>query len=294
MAKCLIHIGMEKTGSTSIQQALIQNKSLLERLGVAFPQAGLARMNHNFLASSYLPEGSDRLVRGLPARVRAGDDRQFLAAYRKNLMAEIRGGHHVVLSGEHLFRLRSDEIAMLKQDLTEADIDDVLVLGILRSPAPFYLSFVQQEVKGSSRFPAPGEFFIDYAERVAAWQSHFRSVFLDFNVLIASEQGVVKTFAEHMFRFMGLDPSLFQDLDRVANDSLSPEEMQIVQDFRSKWYPERDGRLNRSTNKLIKALQRCRDGNWRKPILCEEVSAFVRDRHKKRVGCSFQIDRHCA
>ena len=284
MAKCFIHIGMEKTGSTSVQEAIRKNSSLLENAGILFPQSGRPRLNHNFLASSYLPEGSDRLVRGLPARVRKGEEKRFLDAYRRDLMARIRRGHNVIISGEHLFRLRPDEVAMLKRDLVEAGMDDMLVFGVLRSPASFYLSLIQQEVKGSTKFSSPGSFFVDYAARVAGWQQHFTCTFVDFSALSVSTECIVRRFKRELGRFMGVDLSSFRDDVPSANDSLSPEEMQIVQDFRARWYSEQDGRLNRPTTRLIRALRKIRDGNWRKPILRGEVAALIAQRHKEEVA----------
>lgn len=296
MAKCFIHVGMEKTGSTSIQQAIRQNLPWLKEAGIIYPQGGIARLNHNFLASSYLPQGSDRLVRGLPPRIRKGEEKRFLDAYRQDLMSEIRRGHHVIISGEHLFRLRADEISMLKRDLADAGVDDVLIFAVLRSPASFYLSFVQQEVKGSSRFPAPADFFVDYASRVAGWQRHFPCTFLEFSALSASEEGIVGKFAQEMGRFMGVDLSFFRHNIPFVNDSLSPEEMQIVQDFRFRWYSKQDGKLNRPTTRLIKALCKARDKGWRKPILRPEACALIAERHKGEVaslsaltGITFEI-----
>lgn len=284
MAKCFLHIGMEKSGSTSIQQVIRKNAPLLESAGIIYPQSGAPRLNHNFLASSYLPEGSDRLVRGLPAHIRKGEEKQFLDAYRRNLMARIRQGGNVVISGEHLFRLRPDEIAMLKRDLAENGIDDLLVFGVLRAPVSFYLSFIQQEVKGSSKFSSPDDFFVDYAGRVAGWQQHFTCMFFDFNALSASREGIVRKFLQELSRFMDVDLSSVRGDIPVANDSLSPEEMQIVQDFRLKWYPELDGRLNRPTTRLIRALHKVRDSNWRKPILREEIAALIAKRHEDELA----------
>lgn len=41
MKKCLIHIGMEKTGSTSIQRLLGQSSAMLREAGICYPLAAL-------------------------------------------------------------------------------------------------------------------------------------------------------------------------------------------------------------------------------------------------------------
>lgn len=284
MTRCFIHIGMEKTGSTSIQQAIRLNAPLLKEVGIAFPQGGMSRLNHNFLASAYMPPGSDRLVRGLPARVRKGSENAFLDAYRRDVMAEIRQSKYVIISGEHLLRLRGDEIGMLKRDLDAVGADDVMIFGVLRSPASYYLSLVQQEVKGSAKFPLPADFFVDYADKVTGWQQHFPCMFTDFESQRAAKEGIVGRFVEEVSRFTGVDLSSFRRDIPFANDSLSPEEMQIVQDFRDRWYRHQDGRLNRQTTRLIKALRKARGKGWRKPVLRPEISAFIAERHREEAA----------
>ena len=71
MIKCFIHIGMEKTGSTSIQWLLREHAKQLRRAGVEYPLGGSGRINHNFLAAAYIPPDSarfPRLARSGPAR----------------------------------------------------------------------------------------------------------------------------------------------------------------------------------------------------------------------------------
>ena len=281
MTRCLIHIGMEKTGSTSIQRLLRDNAQLLREAGVEFPLGGSGRVNHNLLAAAYVPPNSDRLSRG--ARSGRGAAPGFLEAHRREILGEISHHDRVVISGEHLFRLTADEVGAFRRDLESAGVREARVIGVLRSPASFYLSFVQQELKGSATFPSPDEFFVPYADRAAAWLQHFESAFFEFRSLANSDLGIVGTFVQHLEQVLDVRlPALPRSVP-IENDSLSPEDMQLVQDFRRRWYVEEDGLLNRPTTRLVEALHRRRDSTWRKPVLRPEVEAVISERHRADV-----------
>ncbi len=282
MTRCLIHIGMEKTGSTSIQRLLRDNGAALRRAGVAYPLAGSDRGNHNFLASAYIPLDSDRLSRGARSG-RAARSQGFLDENRAAIMAEIGKHDRVVISGEHLFRLAAGEVGALKRDLEAAGVRETRVFGVLRSPASFYLSFVQQVLKGSATFPSPDAFFVPYSARAAGWLEHFDCAFLEFRTLVDSDLGIIGTFIQQLEQALGVDLSALPRTVRVVNDSMSPEEMQLVQDFRRQWFPGDEGLLNRPTTRLVGALRRYRDESWRKPILRPEVEARISERHRKDV-----------
>jgi hypothetical protein len=278
MTRCLIHIGMEKTGSTSIQRFLHANAKQLRDAGIGFPLGVSGRINHNLLAAAYVPPESDRLSRG--ARSGQGAMPGFLARHRAEILAEIPRHDRVVISGEHLFRLTADEIGTFRSDLEKAGVREAKVICVLRGPASFYLSFVQQELKGSATFPAPDGFFVPYSDRAAGWLQHFDSEFLEFGSLASSDVGIVGAFVEQLK--LVLDVGLI-DLPRtvpIENDSLSPEEMQLVQDFRRRWFLDEDGLLNRPTTRLVEELRRRRDGTWRKPVLRPEIESLISDRHR--------------
>lgn len=282
MIKCFIHIGMEKTGSTSIQWLLREHAKQLRRAGVEYPLGGSGRINHNFLAAAYIPPDSARF----PRLARSGQARRpgYLEGYRARVLAQIAACNRVVLSGEHLFRLNSDEVSALKIDLEAVGVREARVFGILRSPASFYLSFVQQELKGSGALPSPHELFIPYAARTAGWLQHFECRFFEFEGLAKSDLGIVGTFVRQLEDFFGVDLSTLPRQFRPSNDSLSPEEMQLVQDFRRRWFPDDDGILNRATTRLVDYLRMHRDETWRKPILRSAVEAVLSERHNAEVG----------
>lgn len=48
--KLILHLGMPKTGSTSIQTFMAQNRDNLLALGVLYPKVNISTNNHNFIS----------------------------------------------------------------------------------------------------------------------------------------------------------------------------------------------------------------------------------------------------
>jgi nucleoid DNA-binding protein len=146
MTSCIIHIGMHKTGSTSIQHSLhnfSDPRFLYATLGDA--------PNHSLAMYS--------LFAARPARHhlhRAADrDEQDVADYvermRKDLEASIReaAGRTLVVSGEDISVLSQADLLRLR-DFFDMRFDQVRIVGYVRPPAGFITSSFQQRVKGGS------------------------------------------------------------------------------------------------------------------------------------------------
>jgi hypothetical protein len=101
--KCFLHIGMEKTGTTSIQKFWIKNRQALKRRGYFYSRV-MGRDNHvNLIVYAREDNTSDNQRKR--ALARAGLN---LNDFRKKLEAEFRdeasceSGRNLVLSNEHL------------------------------------------------------------------------------------------------------------------------------------------------------------------------------------------------
>src|SRR5579862_3986694 len=116
LAQCWLHIGTEKTGSTSIQTFLVQNRAALLARGWLYSITAGSRAHHNLLAYS-LDDGRHDETR----RVVGVGDGVAIETFRRqvvrSLEAEIAasGAATLVLSNERLATLlRHPEIARLK------------------------------------------------------------------------------------------------------------------------------------------------------------------------------------
>lgn len=88
MARVVLHVGMHKTGSTSLQNAFAANRKLLGRHGVIYPEVTRADPAHHGLAAKWNPNlaqyeppgGSEAAWHALARRYRASDSILFLSS----------------------------------------------------------------------------------------------------------------------------------------------------------------------------------------------------------------------
>src|SRR5665213_2989949 len=133
--KVLVHIGAEKTGTTSIQEFCARNRARLADFGILYPTS-LGSPNHVALTAYSLADRKvDDLRRDLgilnPADVRA-----FRERLRHDLAKEIHahpGVHTLLLSNEHLQSrlLRIPEVNRLQEFLKQYT-DDIKLIVYLR------------------------------------------------------------------------------------------------------------------------------------------------------------------
>ena len=102
MKKVYIHIGTEKTGTTSIQNVLAKNRESLLKNDYCYPSSPGVK-NHEFLAIYCAPESTRdlRSKHGLMSDVSLS---QFFSMFSKNLKNEFisSGANNIIFSNEHL------------------------------------------------------------------------------------------------------------------------------------------------------------------------------------------------
>jgi len=141
--KAFIHIGLAKTGTTSIQSVLASNREELERLGFYFPRSGTinAQSGHHCLAWS---------LAGSPKT------RDFCQAFSEDAFrAEVgqKGeGRTVILSSEEFSALSFSYLGIRKL-LRQFHGRDISVIAYVREQAEFFNSLYQEII---SDFVDPG------------------------------------------------------------------------------------------------------------------------------------------
>jgi len=209
----LLHIGLHKTGTTSIQYYLRDHELLLAAHGVRFPRGYLRLNNHFELPLTLLR--SDRMMNG---RLRADEWRD--PAWCARLLAQVDDdlAHHrdevTILSAEDLSLFRyDDEVAPLR-----ALVGDAEVVAYLRRPEDFLASmgahYCKPGMAGLSEDPdaynyvRPGSWRADYDTLLALWRRHFSTVTtLDYDAVTERDGTVVPSF----LRLLGIDPP--EDVD---------------------------------------------------------------------------------
>lgn len=135
---CYLHIGTEKTATTTIQSFLLANKYKLSKLGFGYTNSAGEKNNFKLAIAAYNTTKRDDLTRICNIR----SDKElfnFQQTVIKKLGKEIRtiSLPNVVFSSEHIqSRLTSlQEIESLKQTLKNIGFSNISVIVYLRNPA---------------------------------------------------------------------------------------------------------------------------------------------------------------
>lgn len=229
----VLHIGTEKTGTTSVQQLLRHNRRTLRDRGVLYPRAP-GKVRH--VGLGYFANDDETLAR---TRDWLRSDHTDAAAFRRRLRRRLlretaeSGASHVVLSDEALWRVPDAAAARLGRLLRQVGTT-VRLVAYLRRQDDHLVSRYQQAVKvgETARLAewARRDFsaYYDYADRLRTWRS-----------ALAPDRLVVRRFDRATFAGGSLEADFFAaaalpvqpaDLEavRVRNESLGVDAVEVL------------------------------------------------------------------
>lgn len=151
--RAILHIGLEKTGTTSIQQMLKLGSVQLRQTGVWVCESQHAGNNFHLALASFESFRPDSLLRTLG--ITNGKDFDVFSLRQSRLLkhevqaAKAAGCNTFLISSEHLqSRLtKAADLAKLKSTLTEAGVTEFEILCYLRSPLRIALSHHGMAIK---------------------------------------------------------------------------------------------------------------------------------------------------
>ncbi len=229
--KIILHTGFHKTGTSSIQNVLHENRdSLLEREGVLYPSLA---PNLSVPLLTIFKETPGNLM----VNARVDSTAEEMAARRKNYLASLeaeissREWDTLLLSAEGVSFLSASELAKLRE-WGEKYASDWIVLTCVRHPVGWTRSVLQERLKqGDTLQQLYGKLpTTKYREKTSGAISVFGRenvrVF-DFDAATKSDDGIVGTFADQV----GLTPpsrDLLVSRAVRVNESLSLEAVRIL------------------------------------------------------------------
>ncbi|WP_156824289.1 hypothetical protein [Salinimonas chungwhensis] len=239
MKQVLLHIGTGKTGSSSIQKTLSRNRDLLNKMNISYPRYGHPT-NHEELN---IPIKGDKGPRAIRERFKR--DSENFEEYRQRLLREfiqhIGNNSNSIISAEHLYTLKPERIAFLKQQFSACGVDRVKVILYLREPVSLYKSQLQQKLKASSQTITPGTWKYRFVSVVERWMNSFKDVEVrEFNREQLHNQDVVDDFLHIASQFFDHAQLLNIKRTKAANESYSLEEMYLLQQFRKTLFSDHE------------------------------------------------------
>lgn len=292
--RLLLHIGSHKTGSTSIQLALVHAEANGNLRPARYPIVGSSESHHQ-LASSYLPYekwGAGERAQSLPGE--SGRAKAF-RRYRGSLFSQLRTADRAILSSEVFTWLPRAAIGRLRRDLESLGFEEFLIVLYVRDPADYYLSLMQELLKRSAHVVDPVSFRYPVRSLVEEWEQVFPGCMAVRAYLSDAKFDVVQDFSRITQDFLGASVS---SIPMRANETVSAEGMQILQSYRSTFWPDRDDVPTPDSLRLAGFLQRSRAlVPQTPPELRPEVAAWIRACHRedfasiaRRYGVDLQMD----
>lgn len=277
--KCLIlHIGIEKTGTTSIQNVLSVNRSLLRENGVVFPRS-LGPVNHTLLAAACLDDGVvDNIKAHQLARGRCHEE-EFRRRVECSLAEELGSGpawNSLIVSTEliHSRLTQSSEIDRLWSILSPF-VDEVRLVVFLRRQDEQAVSRFSSVLRaGHSGFSEifedlGGHFYLEVPEgrNISDFEQYYdyRRLLERFRHVVRAEDMVVRCYEDfrretgvvgEFLEIANLSHLELQDCRSDLNRSMSARAqflMSAVNEIAKPWH--KSGLRNLTCKELQKSIE---------------------------------------
>lgn len=231
MRKLILHIGFNKTGSTSIQKDLVRNAAALEQIGYLYPgqdsDSFMQNKQHTPLASA-LPEREVKWVR--PAK------RSQLNRALPDLLAAVErsSAPNIILSSE-AFGGTDINNAHVQQLCSKLPAFDITAIAYIRRQDNYIMSTYQESIKNGASHPFEFKNFhknrqLSFSRRLAPWREvlgHNRVVVRPFSKVFWPQQ-------ELFFDFLTAIGAPYDNITpscEAANSSLDYRSVEVLRRF---------------------------------------------------------------
>lgn len=220
----LLHMGHPKTGTSALQRALRASEKQLAQQGTLYPDANWVRHNHRVHFIDVLQRKQSNLVLKLGGSNRA---REAAEAGWQRLSQELESGvfDRVIMSSEGLLgnAQRADR-QVLTDRLSRVTNQPIRALAYIREPSRYYLSQLQQRLKGGRGMEMP---------RAHKWSRSIKfcrqELGFDLEVRAYDRNKLIKAdIVADFWDWAQLDPALQPQKQLEVNVSLSSEAMAVL------------------------------------------------------------------
>lgn len=230
-----LHIGGEKTGSTSIQHFLEINKNLLRKHGFYYSNL-LGYKNNCYLPLYFSQDASERLCSAWSLPHLASRRKAYLEGKLLSYSKSVKNSNFefFVISSEYLqSRLRSiNEISKLRDYLRDL-FDDIVVVYYVRDPIDSALSLYSTAVKSgfSGDMPSPTDpyFFnsLNHKSSIEMWATVFsnRLIVRNYSQIVREDTSILDDF---IAQTKIVSPGVLWKKDIIKNATLNSLELAIL------------------------------------------------------------------
>ena len=276
--KLILHIGTGKTGTTSIQTALYDNHEKLQSLKISYPIGD--SKDHNILEASVLEFGKlHRVYRSMYS-----ENHEKPKNIAMDLIQKIKSSNsdYLVLSGEYFFALGSSEAEVLL-DLLEVSPSDVKVICYVRNPSSYWLSGVQQYLKGSWNL-----------DGLISSRYRFKNGLINWGNVVGYDNVIVRQFSKSKLIGNDIVTDFCNVLSEITNckvtlpspglrnTSVYSEQCILMQELRQELLSVPDNTFNSETRKLNRQIHLCSENlELTKMVFKPEVIQYIECLHSE-------------
>ena len=234
--KLILHIGTEKTGTTSIQEFLSENKSELEKQGFFIPKSPCGSApNHRKLATACFNNGNtDDSFFDFKIKKFEEWQEETLNVIRKELISSSINTH--ILSSEHFSSRLTDtaEISRLYSFLKEIYSEIKIVVYFRRQDeyaVSLYSTYLKSGGVSKTILPTSAIFArYDYYKICKKWEGVFG---LNSIIVRIFDRGVLKkgNVVSDFCHVSGIDEINTKEVTRESNPSITPLAQEVLRGF---------------------------------------------------------------
>ena len=287
MTNLIVHIGDGRCGSSAIQAALFDAQAALRDAGIGYYSHH--RTSGNFCLGTLV---------GKSTRGNDAQQRKYALKAIDELKIISKSVDYIVISSESFLSIEPNDIIELLKSIDPAP-RQVDVISYVRDPLGMYLSLAQQSIKASYRFPRPDRYIRPIDRYLASWQCHPEVNSL--NVRMFDRKHLVEGNAVADFELLlrDLTGKVEIELEHInENTSLSSEQMVVLQDYRSRFCREIEGKSAAGSSRLIEMFTAMNASGLvgSKPALNERAAQLVlkgNDDIISRINHRYRLSINC-
>ncbi len=257
-----MHIGSNKTGTTSIQNTFHMNRKMLNKLGFHYPGE---KSNHHlsYFATKAPSKEWPRSFKVLDKDKLSRAVNQYFSKLEKGFNTDFK---QQIMSNEYLFTDKEQQIKNYLDYLSKF-FPEIKIYVFVRDPVDYYNSAQQQMLKGRSYVRAPQAFYYKFKNVIEAWQKYCPIEVIEYIPGVDS--------CESLCDKIGVDFKKLSKPQNFSNTTLSIHQIVLLEKLQRYLYSDKENQMKHHLKKVIGQIS----GPASPPRLKPEVQRSIQNKH---------------